>query len=261
METWQDYLRDYVTPVLAAHFRGSVLAGNSLYVDPVAAFITALLPVMREKVEAVALETSSKPNLLSRFIPELMAFDEKLRTQFNYDGGNPDLGWKGLTWDVLNIHFEDWLDAEKMFAVKRYEEILSSSDRGQIDFDGADSGKTKPTYGATKVGDLLLSVTQQYKDLRRFSHKIRFLVDIQSHILDQYFGFLNDAFSIYLSSITTVGRTLHGMSKEEQASFEGVGGLDRLCRLYGSADRIISVLREWSLDEVGTKYHACTFAC
>ncbi|EHL00873.1 putative RAD50-interacting protein 1 [Glarea lozoyensis 74030] len=249
VEKWQDYLREFVGPVLAAHFRGNLLAGNPLYVDPVAAFITALLPVMKEKVDAVALEVSSKPNLLSRFIPELMAFDEKVRSQFDYDGGNPEAGWKGLTWDVLNVYFDNWLDAEKMFVVKRYEEIHSGPDRGQIDFDGAEVGKTKPTYGATKVGDLLHSVTQQYKGLRRFSHKIRFFVEIQSYLLDQYFGVLNDSLSVYLSSITTVGRTLHGISKEEQANLEGIGGLDRLCRMYGSADRIIFVLREWSCDE------------
>jgi hypothetical protein len=238
-----------------------MLAGNSLYVDPVAAFITALLPVMKEKVDAVALEVSSKPKLLSRFIPELMNFDEKLRSQFNYDGGNPDLGWKGLTWEILGTYFDQWLDAEKMFVVKRYEEIHSSPDRGQIDFDGADYGKTKPTYGATKVGDLLHSVTQQYKDLRRFSHKIRFFVEIQSYLLDQYFGLLNDSLSVYLTSITTVGRTLHGISKEEQASLEGIGGLDRLCRMYGSADRIIFVLREWSCDEVSAFFGLFVSAC
>lgn len=227
-----------------------MLAGNALYIDSVAAFITALLPVLKEKVDAVALEVSTKPNLLSRFIPDLMTFDDKIRTQFDYDGGNPDSGWKGLTWDILTIYFDNWLDAEKMFVVKRYEEIHSGQDRGQIDFDGAESGKTKPTYGATKVGDLLNSVTQQYKDLRRFSHKIRFFIEIQSYLLDLYFGVLNDSLSVYLTSITTVGRTLHGITKEEQASLEGIGGLDRLCRMYGSADRIIFVLREWSCDEV-----------
>jgi hypothetical protein len=245
---------------LAAHFRGSILAGNSLYLDPVAAFITALLPVMKEKVEAVALEVSSKPNLLSRFIPELMAFDEKLRSQFGYDGGNPE-GWVGLTWDILDTYFDRWLDAEKMFVVKRYEEIHSGPDRGQIDFDGADAGKTKPTYGSTKVCDLLHSVTQQYKELRRFSHQIRFFVEIQSYLLDQYFGVLNDSLSVYLTSITTVGRTLHGISKEEQASLEGIGGLDRLCRMYGSADRIIFVLKEWSCDEVRTSVSIRSISC
>jgi hypothetical protein len=219
-------------------------------VDPVAAFITALLPVMKEKVEAVALEVSSKPSLLSRFIPELMTFDEKLRSQFNYDGGNPEVGWKGLTWDILNTYFDKWLDAEKMFVVKRYEEIFSDPERGHIDFDGADAGKTKPTYGSIKVCDLLYSVTQQYKELRRFSHKIRFFVEIQSYLIDQYFGLLNDSFSVYYSAITTLGRTLQGISKEERANLEGIGGLDRLCRMYGSADRIIFVLKEWSSDEV-----------
>jgi hypothetical protein len=239
-----------VAPVLAAHFRGNILAGNSLYVDPVSAFITALLPVLKEKVDAVVADVSNEPQYLSRFIKQLMTFDEALRIQFNYDAGNPETGWKGLTWDVLNTWFDKWSQVEKDFAMERYRDILKSGDNGQIDYDSTGPGKTKTTYGATKVTDLIQSVTEQYNKLRRFSHKVRFLINIQAEILDQYFGRLNDSLEVYMSYTTTVGRTLHGISKEEQAKLEGLGGLESLCKVYGSADHVISMLREWGNDEV-----------
>ncbi|KAH8661474.1 RINT-1 family protein [Tricladium varicosporioides] len=246
---WEAFLRETIGPVLAAHFRNSVLAGNTLYVDPVAAFITSLIPVLKEKVDALVSELSKEPQHLSRFINQLMTFDESVRTRFNYDGGNPVYGWKGLTWDVLDVWFERWSQVEKDFALERYREIIRSSDAGQIDYDSNGPGKTKTTYGAAKVTDLIQTVTGQYNKLRRFSHKVRFLISIQAEILDQYIGRLNDSLEAYMATTTTVGRTLHGVTKEEQARLEGIGGLESLCRVFGSADHVISMLKEWTNDE------------
>lgn len=250
---WEEFLRGNVTIVLAAHFRGSQLAGNSLYVDSVAAFITALLPVLREKVDSTVAEISKEPQYLSKFISELMVFDEAVRSRFGYDGGDAECGWKGLSWDVLDTWFDRWSQVEKDFALERYREIINSEDSGQLDYDSASPGKTKTTYGATKVVDLLQSVTKQYNKLRRFSHKLRFLISIQAEILDHYIGRLNDSLERYMSITTAVGRTLHGVSKEELAKLDGIGGLESLCRVYGSGEHIISTLKEWINDEVSPR--------
>ena len=103
---------------MAAHFRGNVLAGNTLYIDPVSGFITALLPVLKEKVDSVILGIANDPKLLSKFIKQLLNFDETTRDSFSYDGGNLELGWKGLTWEVLDSWFARWLEAEKDFALQ-----------------------------------------------------------------------------------------------------------------------------------------------
>ncbi|TVY16092.1 RAD50-interacting protein 1 [Lachnellula arida] len=247
--TWERFLNENVTPVLAAHFRGSQLAGNSLHVNSIAAFITAMLPVVKEKVNSLLLEISNEPRHLSKFIHQLMLFDDSVRSTFSYDGGNLECGWKGLLWDVLDTWFDRWSQIEKEFALERYREIIQSEDSGQIDYDSATSGKTKTTHGATKVADLIQSVTEQYNKLRRFSHKVRFLISIQAEILDQYLGRLADSLERYMSVTTTVGRTLHGVTKEERARLEGTGGLESLCRVYGSADHIISKLKESINDE------------
>ena len=100
--------------------------------------------------------------------------------------------------------------------------------------------------------DLLDTVTLQYKKLRRFSHKFRFLIEIQAEIVDQYHGRLGDSLDVYQTMTSTVGRTLHGLSKEQQASVEGVAGLESLCKVFGSAEHVIAVLEEWSNNEVIT---------
>ena len=196
----------------------------------------------------------------------LRNFDEAIRARFGYDAGNLEHGWRGLTWEVLDNWFDRWLDVEKEFALRRYQDIMNAPDSGQIDYDSSGIGrcnfdeyrananshvgKTKPTYGATKVTDLILTVTLQYNKLRRFSHKFRFLVSIQAEILDQYLGRLKDSLDIYQTITSTVGRTLHGVTREQQAALEGVGGLESLCKVFGSAEHLAMMLNEWSNEEV-----------
>ena len=235
-------------PVLATHFRGSELAGKSIYVDPVASFITALLPILREKVDGLLKEISIDPGLLSRFMHQIFEFDETIRVKFNYDAGNSQLGWNGIAWNVLDTYFDRWLQVEKDFALGRYQEIIKSPDR--IDYDSSNQGKTKYTSVVVQVTDLLVTVTKSYKHIRRFRNKMYFLIDIQAEILDQYHGRLNDSLDAYQTIMSPLARRLHGVSKEMMAEVEGVAGLESLCKVYGSAEHIISDLNEWSNDEV-----------
>ena len=235
-------------PVLAAHFRGSKFARSSIYVDPVAAFITALLPVLREKIDGLLKEISINPGLLSRFMHQLFEFDETIRVKFNYDAGNTQFGWKGISWAILDTYFDRWLQVEKDFALGRYREIIKSPDR--IDYDSSSQGKTKYTSVVSQVTDLLMTVTKSYKHIRRFRNKMYFLIDIQAEILDQYHGRLNDSLDAYQTILSPLARRLHGVSKEMMAEVEGVVGLESLCKVYGSAEHIIATLNEWSNDEV-----------
>lgn len=250
MDKWEPFFRVNVAPSLAAHFRGTPLAGNSLYVDPVSAFITALLPTVKEKLDSVMEPISRDPRLFSKFMGQLTSFDESLRVRFNYDGGNLDYGWRGLAWDITNTWFEEWLRVEKTFALQRYQDIIKSPKSGNIDYDGFAPGKTKPTFGAVQVMDQLASVTDVYKRLRRFSHKVRFLIEIQAEILDQYQGRLSESLDVYQTITSPIGRTLHGVTKEQQAELEGIGGLESLCKVYGSSEHVIDILEEWSNQNV-----------
>jgi hypothetical protein len=180
----------------------------------------------------------------------LAKFDESIRTKFNYDGGDLEMGWKGLTWEVLDVWFDKWLEIERDFALSRYQEIISDAENGKIDYDSTGPGRTKPTFGAVKVTDLLETIDTKYEELGKLSHKVRFLIDIQLAILDNYHNLLRGSLDKYTALTSTVGRTLHGATKEDQAALEGVGGLESLCKVYGSSDYIIFNLKSWSLRSV-----------
>jgi hypothetical protein len=179
-----------------------------------------------------------------------MAFDDKLKTQFSYDGGNTEDGWKGLTWSVLDVWFDRWMTVEKDFAWKRYREIIEKPDSDCIDYDSATAGKTKATYAALQVADLIVTVTRQYKHVRKFGHKIKFLIDIQAEILDDYVKNLKDYINTFETYSSTIGRTVLGITAEQREKVEGINGLDRLCRVYCSAEYIITMCKDWSNEEV-----------
>jgi hypothetical protein len=184
---------------------------------------------------------------------QLFEFDDTVRIKFNYDAGNVQFGWKGITWEVLDTYFDRWLQVEKDFALARYQEIIKSPD--SIDYDSASQGKTKYTSVVAQVTDLLMTVTKSYNHIRRFRNKMYFLIEIQAEILDQYHGRLSDSLDAYQTIMSPLGRRLHGVSKEMRAEVEGVAGLESLCKVYGSADHIIASLNEWSNDEVSL--HCC----
>ncbi|KAK3346774.1 TIP-1 family-domain-containing protein [Lasiosphaeria hispida] len=248
IEKWEDFFRDNFGPVLATKFGHTAVSRKMVYMDPVCAFITSMLPVMREKVASVMAEAVDDPAFLSSLMVQLMAFDENIRSGFNYDGGDMENGWGGLTSEVLSVHFDTWLQAEKRFALERYQAIMTAPDANNIDYDFSGPGKTKPTYAASRVTDLLRSVTGQYEGIKRFSHKLRFLIDIQLTILDEYHDQLRGRLETYLSLTSTVGRVF-GVTEEQLAALEGTGTLEILCKVYGSTDHIVNTLKDWSNEE------------
>ncbi|KAM0427276.1 hypothetical protein ACHAPT_007709 [Fusarium lateritium] len=248
IEKWEDFFRDNLGYLLTAKFQDTSVATNLAYIDPVSALVTSMLPVLKEKTSAVAAEAVKSPAFLSSFISQLMNFDDTVRSKFNYDGGDPENGWPGLSAHILDEHFDTWFKAEKDFALERFHTIMESQDARNIDYDYAVQGKMKPTYASVQVTDLLRSVTCQYERVRSFKHKIRFLIGIQLEILDGYHSRLRDALQAYQTMSSTLGRTLGG-SKEELAVLEGTGSLEVLCKVIGSADHIVNTLKDWSNEE------------
>lgn len=249
IEQWDDFMRDNFGYILGSKFNDTAVASKMIYMDPTCALITSLLPVMREKIDSVLEEAIHDPAFLSSLMSQLMTFDENLRTRFNYDGGDAERGWGGLTSEVLDKHFEKWLQAEKDFALERFNGIMDSQDARNIDYEYYGPGKTKPTYGAVRITDLLRSITTQYERIRRFSHKLRFLVDIQLAILDDFHDRLRGSLEAYYSVTSVVGRSLHGVTKGQLAAMEGTGAFETLCKVYGSSDHVVNTLKDWSNEE------------
>lgn len=206
--------------------------------------------MLRRKIFTLLPQISKQPQLLSHLMHELMSFDVSLRDDWGYDGGFGADGWKGLTWEVLvkRDWFGTWLKVEKDFALSRYHNIIDAPESGEIDYDSVDPGATKPTKAAIRVNDLLETITDRYRPLNSFSQKLRFLIEIQITIFDQFHDRLNSALEAYLTATSALARAVQGVSKEEQAQLQGLGGLERLCRVYGSADYLEKKMRDWSDD-------------
>lgn len=212
-------------------------------------FITALLPMLSQKITLFLPQISDYPQLLSHFIHELMNFDNEIRETWNYTPDPyADDNWKGMTWEVLTKQgwYDRWLQVEKDFALARYKDIIDTADSGEIDYDGMELTATKPTKAAIRVNDLLETITERYQPLSSFSQKLRFLIDIQITIFDQFHERLYSALEAYLAMTSTLGRTVQGA--DGQASVEGVAGLERLCRVFGSAEYLERKMEDWSND-------------
>ncbi|KAJ4520395.1 hypothetical protein HRR83_002385 [Exophiala dermatitidis] len=240
------FMSDMLGPILDERARASE-ALESIYTDGVSAFITALLPVVIEKCLSFLPQIAREPQLLSHFMHELMAFDTAIRESWGYMPIPRMLTeWKGVTWIILEKHgyFAPWLAVEKDFALSRYKSIRDAPDSGDVDFD-ADATQTKPTKGAIRLNDLLETITNRYRGLSSFSQKMKFLLDIQLSIFDDYHNHLHGALQAYLVASHTAGRLLHGGS---EADAFGLKGLESLAKIYGSAEFLERKMSDWSDD-------------
>ncbi|KAL3461266.1 TIP-1 family-domain-containing protein [Aspergillus heterothallicus] len=247
LNNFGDFLTTYLQPIFEQKSRA---VGHQLgwhFLSATDAYITALLPMLRHKITIYLPQISTHPQLLSHFVHELMNFDNDIRETWNY---MPDPysqeEWRGLAWEVLSEGgwFDPWLQVEKEFALSRYKEIVDTPDSGHIDYEGVDSAATKPTRAAIRVNDLLETITERYQPLASFSQKLRFLIDIQITIFDQFHERLHSALEAYIAMTSTIGRTVQGA--DGQASVEGIAGLDRLCRVFGSAEYLEKKMEDWS---------------
>lgn len=115
LNDYSGFMTDYVQPTLLRHFRGTHLALTPVYIDATAAFITALLPMLRSKISSLLPKVAGQPQLLSHLMHEVMSFDTTIRDVWGYDGGYGLEGWKGLSWEFLvqEDWFGRWLQVEK----------------------------------------------------------------------------------------------------------------------------------------------------
>jgi hypothetical protein len=248
---YSQFVQDNLQPIILRHFRDSEdLLNVPAYIDATTAFITALIPMLKNKLYSIASDIVKQPSLLSHLVQEIISFDMTLQQSYGYAPNSPEEPWSGLGYFFLTTcgHFDRWLSAEKEFALQRYRAIVESPDAGEIDYDAVAVDATKPTKSAIRVNDLLETITERYRNLSDFSQKVKFLIDIQIEIFDMYYRRLNDSLSAYLTATSSLVRTMHSISKEDQSEVQGVKGLDRLCRILGSADYLERAMRDWSDD-------------
>lgn len=250
IEGYSEFVQNSLQPLLIQHYRGSNLSLTPTYIDAISAFITALLPMVQRKILSFASQVTSQPHLLSHLVHQVLDFDKMIEENYAYTPNSPSTPWRGLAYFLLDTsgYFQRWLDVERDFAHARYASIIENAEGGELDWDSVASDATKPTKAAIRVNDLLETVTDRYRPLSSFSQKLRFLIDIQIAIFDQFHARLHSSLEAYITMTSALARTVHGISREDQSELQGVKGLDRLCRVFGSAEYLERAMRDWSDD-------------
>jgi hypothetical protein len=115
MDRYIGFVQDYMQPILREEFHGTSLTLNSAYFEADSAFITALLPMLRHRLEAILPRVMEQGALLSRFMHQVQAFDTRLRDEWEYNGGSRTDAWPGLAGEILATDsvFSHWLKVEK----------------------------------------------------------------------------------------------------------------------------------------------------
>ena len=252
LDSHTDFISEYIQPLLLHQLHDSkAILENPAYIDATTAYIHALLPMVRQRLLAIAGPVSTQPQLLSHLIAELLNFDSTLRNEWRYSPSPSDT-WKGLTWELLTSHgyFDRWLEVEKNFAIARYNTIIDDKSTSSLDFESTtySSHTSVPTIAAMRIHDLLTTITHSYRDIPSFSHRLMFLIDIQIYILDTFHARVHSGLEAYLSMTSSLGRTVQGVSAQDAADLTGVAGLDRLARVYGSAEYLEKAMRDWGDD-------------
>ncbi|CUS14102.1 unnamed protein product [Tuber aestivum] len=262
--TYTPFLLSAIQPLLTSSANPKIAQR-----DAVNEFITALLPVLRRKIHHLLPQILDQAQLLSHFIHEMIKFDTELREVFGYmPYGCTDGEWKGVTHEVLVVEggFVGWIKVEKecqylhsslvrvelmgnlIVALSRYHNILDAEDAWIIDYESVEPKETKPTRSAIRLRDLLETVTERYRPLTSFTQRLRFLIDIQISVLDQYHDRLRSSVEAFKMLSSSIARAVQGTSKEEVQSLTGIGGLERLCKVYGSAMFMENCMRDWGED-------------
>jgi len=178
---------------------------------------------------------------------------------------------------VLTTHglFSHYLDLEKSFALARYQSIVDDASNASLDLSVSSSSSSSspfstssstprttctPPRAAVLLHDLLTSVTDIYRRLPAFTHRLRFLMDIQIALLDRYHARLHQSLEAHLSLASTLGRTVHAAAAASSASTSSsatapadslaaaVPPLERILRVLGAADHLERAMRAWSND-------------
>ncbi|KAK6541193.1 hypothetical protein TWF694_008562 [Orbilia ellipsospora] len=248
----ENLIREY-QPFCTEFLQGILDAGELRTHDAVQEFITSLLPIIRRKIDNDLPALAAQGPLASHFIQQAIKFDTMLKEDYMYSpfGIDPD-DWRGITHEVLTVNnsefFKKWLAVEKDFALARYENIIAAEDAWIIDYDSVEPNETKPTKSAFRVKELLELVTERYRPLQSFSQKLRFLMDIQITILDQYHDRIHSSIEAFKMLSSSIGRAVQGMGKQDAESITGLTGLERLCRVYGSALFLGNCMKDWGED-------------
>lgn len=198
--------------------------------DACECFITSILAIIREKLKADCSKCVTNGELLSHLIVELQHFDKKLVDEYAY-GQTWAKKWAGLTYDIILVDdtvFNQWLDNEKEFVNRRYDEIVNADDAFKLEYGFVEKGRTQPTKSAVNMSNLLDGITKSYENLP-LEYQLKFLSDVQLKLLNFYYNILLQGFN-----------ALDSVRRDDDVSY-----IERLCRVWCSADYMVELMSRW----------------
>ncbi|KAG5370418.1 RINT1-like protein [Yarrowia sp. C11] len=234
IEEQENFLQEYMQPLLDNSDRSAV---NE--------FICALMPSAIRKASVLFDALRDTSTELSHLLYETVVFETALKERYFYSPNKGD--WVGISGSILTpTRFDIWLNVERNFAISRFQSIILRPDAWEIDFDGVERGATKPTKSALMVEDLLEGVTDHYRSLASVTYRLKFLIGIQTTIMDLYHEQLHEQNLLLESNISLLSRALVGAADKQKTG--GSEGIWRVCRIFGSAKFMIETLQVWGED-------------
>lgn len=251
------------------------------HIDTYAELLHGLLTPLRRKLASTMPSLLDHPSLLAHTVFQALTFDADLAESFPASlsvlGG---AGTRKISDDILDnsAWFNRWLDGEKDFALRRFEEIMDSPDAWAIgssdslaDDDeqvfhsplspgasAADEAGQRTTKSARSTIEILDSVSERYRPLPSLSQRLSFLAIVQLPILRSYAQRLTRSLDAFESLSSAFARAMPGeivpgtgssslvSGSSDSDMVQGLRGLGRLVKALLSAQYVCTELERWS---------------
>ena len=226
------------------------------HIDTYAELLHGLLTPLRRKLASTMPALLDHPSLLAHTVFQALTFDADLGETFP-----PSLavlngaGTRKISDDILDntAWFNRWLDGEKEFALRRFEDIINAPDAWaigssdsvadddeQIFFAGRDSGTgQRTTKSARSIMEILESISERYRPLPSLSQRLSFLAIVQLPILRSYAQRLTRSLDAFESLSSAFARAMPG---EIVAGAGGAGADSDMVKVCVASGRLVKAL-------------------
>lgn len=249
------------------------------HIDTYAELIHGLLTPLRRKLASTMPALLDHPSLLAHTVFQALTFDADLADSFP-----PSLtvlngaGTRKISDDILDNTdwFNCWLDGEKEFALRRFEEIVNAPDAWAIGSSDSladddeqifyssvsdpnvsveDMAGQRTTKSARSTIEILDSVSERYRPLPSLSQRLSFLTIVQLPILRLYAQRLTRSLDAFESLSSAFARAMPGEivagtgavgGGSDSDMVKGLRGLGRLVKALLSAQYVCTELERWS---------------
>ncbi|KAI8909448.1 TIP-1 family-domain-containing protein [Powellomyces hirtus] len=202
-------------------------------------FIHGLLVAVMHKLRIDAPKLLLEPRLFSHAVKETLAFDKSLREVHLYV--QPKGNWKGCAsiFTEKTEWFQQWIAMELAASQSKFAEAIEADEAWEFADEAiTESDELRPTQSAELFVKILEAITDRYKLLPEFAHRISFFNELQLPLLEDYLQEVRSGIKKHVSAfhpINTPGAMIPNKS----------GRLQMLCRYASSLHYIASTLQEW----------------